>query len=103
MATYNGLQIASNDKKNVVTLYNNDNDDKSINDNFVKTLFKDNLGFIWVGTYYGGVNIWSDFNKNFINITQKKSKDGLSFKVVSSVVNYNELLFFGTEGGVFLF
>ena len=99
MATYNGLQIASNDKKNVVTLYNNDNDDKSINDNFVKTLFKDNLGFIWVGTYYGGVNIWSDFNKNFINITQKKSKDGLSFKVVSSVVNYNELLFFGTEGG----
>ena len=98
IATYNGLQIAKN-QKNIIVLYNNDNDDKSINDNFIKTLFKDNTGVMWVGTYYGGVNIWSDFNKNFINITQKYSKEGLSFKVVSSIVNYNNLLYFGTEGG----
>ena len=98
MATFNGLQIAKN-KKNNIALYSDDNDEKSLNDNFTKTLFKDNLGVMWVGTYYGGVNIWSDFNKNFIQITQKHSKAGLSFKVVSSIVNYKNLLFFGTEGG----
>ena len=98
MATYNGLQIA-NSQKNIIALYNNDDDDKSINDNFIKTLFKDNTGVIWVGTYYGGINVWSDFNNNFINITQKKSNSGLSFRVVSSIVNYNNSLFFGTEGG----
>lgn len=98
IATYNGLQI-SNNQKHLIALYNDDNDDKSINDNFIKTLFKDNTGVIWVGTYYGGVSIWSDFNENFINITQKSAKAGLSFKVVSSIVNYNNLLLFGTEGG----
>ncbi|GAA4958394.1 two-component regulator propeller domain-containing protein [Algibacter aquimarinus] len=98
IATYNGLQIA-NSKKNILALYNDDNDDKSINDNFIKTLFKDNVGTIWVGTYYGGINICSNFNKNFINITQKSSEVGLSFKVVSSIVNWRNQLFFGTEGG----
>ncbi|WJJ97717.1 hybrid sensor histidine kinase/response regulator transcription factor [Algibacter luteus] len=98
IATYNGIQI-SNNQKHLIALYNDDNDDKSINDNFIKTLFKDNTGVIWIGTYYGGINIWNDFNKNFINISQKSTKSGLSFKVVSSIVNYNNLLLFGTEGG----
>ncbi|GGD27342.1 hybrid sensor histidine kinase/response regulator [Hyunsoonleella pacifica] len=98
LATYNGLQISS-DRNKLMVLYSDDNDEKSINDNFIKTLFKDNIGVLWVGTYYGGVNICSDFNKNFINITQKYSKAGLSFKVVSSLVNYKNLLFIGTAGG----
>jgi signal transduction histidine kinase/ligand-binding sensor domain-containing protein/DNA-binding response OmpR family regulator len=98
MATYSGLQIAKS-KQSIIALYNNDNDDKSINDNFIKTLFKDNIGVMWVGTYYGGVNICSDFNKNFINITQKSADVGLSFKVVSSIESWNNQLFFGTEGG----
>ncbi|PWG06737.1 hybrid sensor histidine kinase/response regulator transcription factor [Polaribacter aquimarinus] len=98
IATYNGLQVSKN-KQNLVALYNNDEDHKSINDNFIKTLFKDNMGSVWVGTYYGGLNIWNSFNKNFIDIAQKTSKEGLSFKVVSAIKKYKDYLFFGTEGG----
>ena len=98
IGTYNGLQISKN-KQNSLALYNNDADEKSINDNFIKTLFKDNKGSIWVGTYYGGINIWNNFNKNFINITQKSSKEGLSFKVVSTIKKHKNFLYFGTEGG----
>ena len=98
IGTYNGLQISKN-KQNLVALYNNDEDHKSINDNFIKTLFKDNMGSLWVGTYYGGINIWNSFNKNFIDIAQKTSKEGLSFKVVSAIKKYKDYLFFGTEGG----
>jgi signal transduction histidine kinase/ligand-binding sensor domain-containing protein/DNA-binding response OmpR family regulator len=98
IGTYNGLQISKHNQ-NIIALYNNDADEKSINDNFIKTLFKDNIGSIWVGTYYGGINIWNSFNKNFISITQKSSKEGLSFKVVSTIKKHKNFLYFGTEGG----
>tara|TARA_R110002049_G_scaffold164173_2_gene330207 strand:- start:11799 stop:15851 length:4053 start_codon:yes stop_codon:yes gene_type:complete len=98
MGTYNGLQIA--DKlKNIKVLSSNINDNESINDNFIKALFKDSKGSIWVGTYHGGINIWDESNINFINITQKPGKMGLGFKVVSSMVSYQDIIFFGTEGG----
>ena len=98
IGTYNGLQIADK-TKNIKILSSNINDNESINDNFIKALFKDSKGSIWVGTYHGGINIWDESNINFINITQRPGKMGLSFKVVSSIANYKNLIFFGTEGG----
>ncbi|ANW95850.1 hybrid sensor histidine kinase/response regulator [Wenyingzhuangia fucanilytica] len=98
IGTYKGLQIANNNNK-ITTLYNNINDDESINDNFIKVLYKDKKGSIWVGTYLGGINIWDESNINFINITQKSGTLGLGFKAVSSITKYRNLVFFGTEGG----
>lgn len=98
IGTYDGLQIASKDR-NITTFFNNINDNESINDNFIKSLFKDKKGTIWVGTYHGGINLWDESNINFVSITQKPGKMGLCFKVVSSIVNYEKLLFLGTEGG----
>ena len=98
IGTYNGLQIADKNK-NLTTLYNNIDDNESINDNFIKSLFKDKKGSIWIGTYHGGINIWDESNINFINITQKSGNLGLGFKAVSSIVKHKNLIFFGTEGG----
>lgn len=98
IGTYHGLQIADK-SKNIKVLSSDINDNESINDNFIKALFKDSNGSIWVGTYHGGINIWDESNVNFINITQKPGNIGLSFKSVSSIENYKELIFFGTEGG----
>lgn len=98
VASFNGLYISGEQRK-IKALYHDGNNDNSLNDNFLRTLFKDKAGSMWVGTYYGGLNVHSKFNDNFINITQKSSQEGLSFRVVSSIVNYKNLLFFGTEGG----
>ncbi len=98
MGTLNGLQIADNNKS-ITTLYNNLNDDESISDNSVRVLFKDKKGSIWIGTYYGSINVWDESNINFINITQKPGNTGLGFKVVSSITNNKDFIFFGTEGG----
>jgi signal transduction histidine kinase/ligand-binding sensor domain-containing protein/DNA-binding response OmpR family regulator len=98
IGTYHGLQIADK-SKNIIVLASNINDNESLNDNFIKALFKDSKGSIWIGTYHGGINVWDESNVNFINITQKPGNIGLSFKSVSSIENYKELVFFGTEGG----
>ena len=98
MASYNGLQISEN-KNSILVLYRNNNYSKSINDNYIKTIFKDNTDAVWVGTYYGGINIYSEFNKNFVNITQRYFKSGLNLKVVSSLANYKDFLILGTDGG----
>lgn len=97
LGTYNGIQIADK-SRNITSLYHNINDNESINDNFIKTLFKDAKGSIWVGTYHGGISIWDESNSNIINITQKPGGFGLGYKVVSSIVNYKNFIFFGTEG-----
>ncbi|NJX14565.1 hybrid sensor histidine kinase/response regulator transcription factor [Tamlana crocina] len=96
--TYRGVQIIDQNK-NLLPLYSDINDDESISGNFIKSIFKDKKGAIWIGTYYGGINIWDVSNINFINITQKSGRKGLGFKAVSTIVNYNDKVFFGTEGG----
>jgi signal transduction histidine kinase/ligand-binding sensor domain-containing protein/DNA-binding response OmpR family regulator len=98
MGTYNGLQIADKNR-NIKVISRNLIDTESISDNFIKALFKDAKGSIWIGTYHGGISIWDESNINFITITEKPANFGLGFKVVSSIVNYENLYFFGTEGG----
>lgn len=98
IGTYDGIQIA-NKNREIKVLRSNINDSESLSDNFIKALFKDKKGTIWVGTYHGGINVWDESNVNFINITQKPGNIGLGFKVVSSIVHYKDFIFFGTEGG----
>ncbi|WP_248722396.1 hybrid sensor histidine kinase/response regulator transcription factor [Seonamhaeicola sp. ML3] len=98
VATYNGIHVVDK-QRTINVLLSDDKDPKSLNDNFIKTLFKDNVGTMWVGSYYGGLNLYNNFNNNFVNISQNSFQKGLSFRVVSSIVNYKNLLLFGTEGG----
>ncbi|APY11854.1 hybrid sensor histidine kinase/response regulator [Seonamhaeicola sp. S2-3] len=96
--TYHGVQVI-NQNKDLFAIYSSINDDESISGNFIKSLFKDRKGSIWVGTYHEGLNIWDESNINFINIIRKSGGKGLSFNAVSSIVNHDSIVFFGTEGG----
>ncbi|WP_299430066.1 hybrid sensor histidine kinase/response regulator transcription factor [uncultured Maribacter sp.] len=74
----------------------------SLSHNYIKSIYKDKKGSIWIGSYYGGVDIWDISNANFINYTENFGKKRLGHKVVSSIVNDdNGNLYFGTEGGGF--
>ena len=98
IGTYDGLYVLD-EKKSIITLKNKINDSKSLSKNSVKSLFKDKKGSIWIGMYYGGINIWDSSNVNFTNLTSNQTKNRLSYNVVSSIENYkNHKIFFGTEG-----
>ena len=95
---------------NGITLFDTDDNSKSIkyepsdknslSHNYIKSIFKDRKGSMWIGSYYGGVDIWDISNANFINYTENFGKKRLGHKVVSSIVNdENGNLYFGTEGG----
>lgn len=76
------------------------NEENSLSHNYVKSVFRDKKGSIWVGSYYGGVDIWDASNANFLNFKESSGKKRLSHKVVSSIVDdASGNLYLGTEGG----
>lgn len=76
------------------------NQENSLSHNYIKSIFKDKKGSIWVGSYYGGVDIWDISNANFINFKESSGTYRLGHKVVSSIVDDTEgNLYLGTEGG----
>lgn len=80
-------------------LLNDPDNPKSLAHNYIKSMFTDKKGSIWIGSYYGGVDIWDDSNTNFINYAQTSTKKGLSHKVIGSIVtDSSKNLYFGTEG-----
>ena len=97
IGSYNGIYIYN--KGQLSHLTNNINDPYSLEKNSVKALYEDASGSIWVGTYYGGANIWNEANSNFQNYVQNGTSKGLNYPVVSSIQSKDNQLFIGTEQG----
>ncbi|MBD3588924.1 hybrid sensor histidine kinase/response regulator transcription factor [Bacteroides sp. GM023] len=67
----------------------------------VFSLYKDNQGTIWIGTYYGGVNYFNQSKDVFHYYPYKKiSEGGLSFPIVGQMVeDKDHNLWICTDGG----
>lgn len=99
VGTYDGIRVI-NQNQDIEKVVNNPYDQNSLSRNTIKSVFKDCKGSIWVGAYYGGINLWDITNSNFSNFSQNTGKSTLSYNVVSSIQkDAHDLLFFGTEGG----
>lgn len=98
LGTYEGINKVTNEGE-VLKIVNNPYDQNSLSRNTIKSVFKDAKGSIWVGAYYGGLNIWDSSNSNFNNYSQNTNKNSLSYDVVSSIEANSNNLYFGTEGG----
>ncbi len=99
LGTSDGITIHENDG-NTIKLRNHTYKSGSISNNYIKSIFKDLKGSIWVGSYYGGIDIWDPSNTNFINYTDQSVKNRLGNKVVSSIVaDDRRNIYLGTEGG----
>lgn len=99
IGTINGLYYYAEDtgflsfRKNEINPY-------SISDNSIRPIYQDHRGSIWLGTYYGGVNIFDRNIPFFRNHTKGTSKDGLSSNVISGIVQDQASNYWvGTEGG----
>ncbi len=68
--------------------------------NKIKSIFTDQKGSVWIGTYYGGVYNWDISNVNFLTIDQNTANNPLSYNVVSAIqTDTAKNIYFGTEGG----
>jgi len=98
LGTSNGVRIISEDGA-ITKITHNPNRPESLSNNYIKSLFTDKKGSVWIGSYYGGVDLWDESNTNFINYTHTSSRNNIGLKVVSSIVaDKAKNRYLGTEG-----
>ena len=72
----------------------------SLSQNSIYSLFEDNNGAVWVGTYFGGVNMVHNNNTPFSICRNTPLQPGLSNDVVSNLIeDAQHNLWITTEGG----
>lgn len=94
-----GYLLTIDSLKNITKIKPNVFDKNALSTESIRTIYKDNNNSIWIGTFYGGVNIWNPSNNNFRKIIQNTVKNNINYYVISSIVKGDDNLFFGTEGG----
>ncbi|AZQ63992.1 hybrid sensor histidine kinase/response regulator [Flammeovirga pectinis] len=76
--------------------YNND----YIGSNIINTLYKDNLGVIWIGTNGSGINKYNPRRKKFTHFKQGENPLDLTYNKIRSTFQDNlGRIWIGTEGG----
>jgi len=72
----------------------------SLSDNAVYTFCKDQEGAIWIGTYFGGINYYSNTNMFFEKFFPKDARNSISGYAVREIVadKYGKI-WIGTEDG----
>lgn len=98
IASYQGLYILSTDGSFKYITPNNQNP-KSISYQSTTTLLQANDKSIWVGTYFGGVNIFRKQNNQFKSIIPKMVFPELKHNSIRAItIDGNENIWFGTQG-----
>lgn len=100
MGTESGIYIYNLRTGKYVHLRSSEYDPYSLSDNAVYSLYKDNEGGIWVGSYFGGVNYYPRPYTYFEKYYPKGVEDGLHGKRVREFCQDNKgILWIGTEDG----
>ncbi len=94
-----GLSIMDIPTKSIKTYLPDPNYDKSINSNSVHSIYYDEVSRVtWVGTYHGGLNYFSSWDKPFIHY---KSQTGQlnNNNILSFTEDKDGNIYVGTDGG----
>lgn len=98
IASENGLFKYSLITGNIVNFKKQVGNPFSISDNSVYSLFRDNEGGIWVGTYFGGLNYYSVQTSKFEKYFPSSSVNSLSGSAVREISSINgKNIWIGTE------
>ncbi len=96
LATTSGLYIITPTKETIYIKEDPDNSYSTIQ-NFIRTIYKDKNGVMWLGTENGGVFNWDKSYQNFLHYKNYK----LSNNIVNSIVTGKDsTIYLATEGGV---
>lgn len=85
-----------------ITKADNNGVGNKLNDNYLQSIFIDNEGALWIGTYFGGVNYVSPYQRLFSHYY--KGNTNLGAKVISVFAKAadNNLWLGSDDAGVFL-
>lgn len=105
VGTMSGLYIVAQDGSRFRALTNQPTDPGSLSDNSVRSVFRDRDGSVWVGSYYGGVDLYSPLARQFGSYRPIGDKGGMPFKIAGPMLpaSASNQLWLGTEDrGLFL-
>lgn len=74
-------------------------DNLSLSDNSVRSIYIDRAGSYWIGTFYGGVNTYSPLSRQFAKINLKDLKNQKIYKIAGAMVtDRHQNLWISTDG-----
>ena len=84
IATQDGLLVYNQTEKKINLYQHNADNKKSLSQNSVYSIFEDKNHSVWLGTYYGGVNVINAYN-DFFTVYENTTKNSISSNVVSGI------------------
>ena len=99
IGTIEGLYIYNLTTGKLYVYKNNPDDNLSLGDNSVRSIYTDPSGSHWIGTFYGGVNSYSPLSRQFgkINLTDRRNQK--VYKIAGPMVtDNNHNLWISTDG-----
>lgn len=96
IATTSGLFIFNTNKE---TLYIKEDNVRNYGktQNYIKSIYKDKKGFMWLGTQNGGVITWDKSYQNFLHFSNKNIYNNITNSIVTDKKGN---IYFATESGV---
>ncbi|MBL0745795.1 hybrid sensor histidine kinase/response regulator transcription factor [Chryseolinea lacunae] len=101
IASYNGLNYLETNKRAFRVYQKESWNPRSISDNSIRSLLIDPSGFLWVGTYFGGINIVNPSLSSFLLVgTSPSNQNSLSNYTIGSMAEDDKgNIWIGSEGG----
>ncbi|WP_114781889.1 hybrid sensor histidine kinase/response regulator transcription factor [Botryobacter ruber] len=94
-----GLYVINQKTQHVVKLNSNTHSQGALSDHSIRSMFIDNEGIYWVGTFYGGINYYSPLAKQFDQIRLDSYDQQSKFKVTSKILTDGDSnVWISTEG-----
>jgi len=95
--TEKGLSILDQDKDQFTTVTSELNSYNGLNDNAIYSLYKEDNGDIWIGTFFGGVNVYHNRPRFIRTYVPDGTESKISGKAIGPIIKVDNYLWIGTE------
>ncbi|GAB3902510.1 hybrid sensor histidine kinase/response regulator transcription factor [Mucilaginibacter boryungensis] len=100
VGTQGGLNILDPLNKQFIAYQHNPEDKSSLSQNSIYDIFINKNNIVWIGTYWGGINMVSSHNTAFLSYQTTHYHSTINNNVVSAIAeDMQHNLWIGTEGG----
>jgi len=102
--SHHGLQIFDRCKGSFTGLLNDPENVKSLSENYVRCVYLDKSGIVWIGTNGGGLNKYYPDDQSFTSFMIKPEDSGDKKNIINTIYEDSSGLFWiGTLDGLYIF